>query len=59
MAELRYHVAEALGNPEGVLVLDARAVAKSGSACCGVARQWCGRLGKVENCPPGTLRIIR
>jgi SRSO17 transposase len=53
MAELRCHVAEALGDPDGVLVLDASAVAKSGSASCGVARQWCGRLGKVENCQIG------
>jgi SRSO17 transposase len=55
MAELRCHVAEAVGDPEGVLVLDASAVAKSGSASCGVARQWCGRLGKVENCQVGVF----
>jgi SRSO17 transposase len=55
MAELRRHVAEAVGDPDGVLVLDASAVAKSRSASCGVARQWCGRLGKVENCQVGVF----
>jgi SRSO17 transposase len=55
MAELRCHVAEAVGDPDGVLVLDTSAVAKSGSASCGVARQWCGRLGKVENCQIGVF----
>jgi SRSO17 transposase len=55
VAELRRHVADELGDVEGVLVLDASAVAKSGSASCGVARQWCGRLGKVENCQVGVF----
>jgi SRSO17 transposase len=55
MVELRCHVAEAVGDPDGVLVLDASAVAKSGSASCGVARQWCGHLGKVENCQVGVF----
>jgi hypothetical protein len=36
-----------------VLVFDPSAVAKSGTASVGVARQWCGRLGKVENCQVG------
>src|SRR5205807_3322260 len=26
---------------------------KKGTASCGVARQWCGRLGKVDNCQVG------
>src|SRR5262249_4585255 len=28
---------------------------KSGADSCGVARQWCGRLGKVENCQVGVF----
>ena len=28
-------------------------VPKKGDATCGVARQWCGRLGKVDNCQTG------
>jgi SRSO17 transposase len=55
MAELRRHVAEALANPDAVLVLDPSAFPKSGADSCGVARQWCGRLGKVENCQVGVF----
>jgi SRSO17 transposase len=55
MAELRHHVAEVIGDPDAVLVLDPSAFAKSGADSCGVARQWCGRLGKVENCQVGVF----
>src|SRR5215475_7860028 len=55
MAELRRHVAEALADPDAVLVLDPSAFAKSGADSCGVTRQWCGRLGKVENCQVGVF----
>jgi SRSO17 transposase len=55
LAELRRHVAQAWGNPEAVLVLDGSGFAKKGTASCGVARQWCGRLGKVENCQVGVF----
>ena len=33
-----------------MLVFDPSAFAKSGPDSVGVARQWCGRLGKVDNC---------
>src|SRR3981081_3050624 len=49
MAELRRHVAEERGDPDAVLVLDPSGFAKTGDASCGVARQWCGRLGKGAN----------
>jgi SRSO17 transposase len=55
MAELRRHVAEELADPDAVLVLDPSAFPKSGAGSCGVARQWCGRLGKVENCQVGVF----
>ena len=42
-----------LGDERAVLVIDATPFPKSGSDSCGVARQWCGRLGKVENCQVG------
>jgi SRSO17 transposase len=51
--ELRRHVAEELADPDGVFVLDPSAFAKKGDDSCGVARQWCGRLGKVDNCQLG------
>jgi SRSO17 transposase len=39
-----------LGQADGVLVCDPSAFPTSGHASVGVARQWCGRLGKVDNC---------
>lgn len=48
--ELVREVAAELGAPDGVLVFDPSAFPKSGRESVGVARQWCGRLGKVENC---------
>src|SRR2546426_3543448 len=44
------HVGTQLGQGDGVLVCDPSAFPKSGRESVGVARQWCGRLGKVENC---------
>lgn len=55
MAELRGHVAEVLADPEAVLVLDPSSFPKKGTGSCGVTRQWCGRLGKVENCQVGVF----
>jgi SRSO17 transposase len=54
-AELRGHVREELGHPDAVLILDPSAFPKSGSESCGVARQWCGRLGKQDNCQLGVF----
>ena len=55
LAELRGHVADAIGDPRAVLIIDGSGFAKKGTASCGVARQWCGRLGKVENCQLGVF----
>lgn len=43
-------VGQQLGQGDGVLVFDPSAFPKSGRESVGVARQWCGRLGKVDNC---------
>ena len=51
--ELVSQVGEQLGEANGVIVFDPSAFPKSGSESVGVARQWCGRLGKIDNCQVG------
>jgi len=53
LAELAGQVGRELGDPDGVLVLDPSAFPKKGDASVGVQRQWCGRLGKIDNCQVG------
>ena len=51
--ELAREVGERIGEPDGVIVFDPSAHKKSGKHSVGVKRQWCGRLGKVDNCQVG------
>ena len=55
MAELRRQVAEVMADPDAVMVVDPSGFPKKGTHSCGVDRQWCGRLGKVENCQVGVF----
>lgn len=55
LRELRHHVREELGDGEAVFIFDPSGFPKKGTASCGVARQWCGRLGKVDNCQVGVF----
>lgn len=55
MAELRGHVQAELGDPSGVLMIDPSGFPKKGPESCGVQRQWCGRLGKTDNCQVGVF----
>jgi SRSO17 transposase len=48
--ELVRQVGEQLGDEQGVIVFDPSGFPKSGTESVGVGRQWCGRLGKVDNC---------
>ena len=41
-----------------MLLLDESALAKKGRASAGVARQWNGRLGKVDNCQVGVFATL-
>lgn len=51
--ELARQIGASLGRADGVLVFDPSGVLKQGKASVGVARQWCGRAGKVDNCQVG------
>jgi SRSO17 transposase len=50
LTELARQVGAELGQPDAVLVFDPSAFPKKGTQSVGVARQWCGRLGQVDNC---------
>lgn len=49
----RSEIAEEIGIEDGMLIIDPSSVPKKGTETVGVARQWCGRLGKVDNCVVG------
>jgi SRSO17 transposase len=51
--ELARQVGQQLASPDAVLVFDPSAFPKKGKASVGVQRQWCGRLGKIDNCQVG------
>ena len=53
--DLAGYVAEHLGDPAGVLVVDETGFLKKGAKSCGVARQYSGTSGRVENCQVGVF----
>jgi SRSO17 transposase len=53
--DLIRYVADSLGAPDGVLVVDETGFLKKGTKSCGVARQYSGTAGRIENCQVGVF----
>jgi len=55
--EVKYRsmVNEDLGHPDGAIIFDESSFVKKGDNSVGVARQYCGTIGKVENCQVGVF----
>jgi SRSO17 transposase len=53
--DVRDYVGEQLGDPNGVLVVDETGFLKKGSKSAGVARQYSGTAGRIENCQVGVF----
>jgi SRSO17 transposase len=53
--DLTRYVAEHLGDPGGVLIVDETGFLKKGTKSCGVARQYSGTAGRIENCQVGVF----
>src|SRR3954462_733973 len=46
------------GKPDSALIIDESSFVKQGNRSVGVARQWCGRLGKVDNCQVAVFAVL-
>ena len=44
-----------IGHPQGIGIVDESGFVKKGTKSVGVKRQYCGRVGKVENCQVGVF----
>ncbi len=53
--DLREQVIAELGAEDGVLVIDETGFLKKGTQSCGVARQYSGTAGRIENCQVGVF----
>jgi SRSO17 transposase len=53
--DLQEYVAERLGDPAGVLIIDDTGFLKKGTVSAGVQRQYSGTAGRTENCQIGVF----
>ena len=54
-ARIRSYALDAIGDPDGVLVVDETGFLKKGAQSVGVARQYSGTAGRIENCQVGVF----
>ena len=55
MSKYRSLVSSDMGSSDGALIFDESGFAKKGNESVGVAKQYCGNLGKVDNCQVGVF----
>ncbi len=58
MDQVANDVNSLLGGRDSALLLDETGIVKKGKHSVGVGHQWCGRLGKVENCRVGVFAAL-
>ena len=52
---VRRYTVDALGDPDGVLIIDETGFLKKGTHSVGVARQYSGTAGRIENSQVGVF----